>query len=89
MAKAVLEKAYDIWKQEYNHAGTKEEFRSSISGYAREEQADGGISYGEMFAEAAADASRAIADADRIFVGGSEDNEKYLEKVENRDSLFE
>lgn len=72
VAKSVLEKAYGIWKQKYHHTGTKEDFRSSISGYARGEQADGGISYTETFAEAvadvylnketAADASRAIVD---------------------------
>ena len=68
VARTVLEKAYDIWKQEYYHTGTEEEFRSSISGYARGEQADGGISYGETFAEAAADVylnKEAAADASK------------------------
>lgn len=70
VAKEVLNQAYEIWKEKYHHTGAEEEFRGSISGYARGEQPDGGISYGETFAEAiadvylngenAADASRAI-----------------------------
>lgn len=73
VAKEVLEAAYTIWREEFHHTGTEAEFRSSISGYAKGEQADGGISYGETFAEAiadvylngegAADASKAIAAA--------------------------
>lgn len=71
VARMVLEKAYDIWKQEYYHTGTEEEFRSSISGYARGEQADGGISYGETFAEAVADVylnKEVAADASKAVV---------------------
>lgn len=96
VAKSVLRKAYDIWKREYHHTGTEEEFRSSISDYAKGEQMDGGISYGETFAEAiadvylnkeaAADASKAVVDAvcGNVFNEGLGDNEGYLEKGEKR-----
>lgn len=55
VAKAVIGRGYEIWQTEYHHNDTEEAFRASISGYARGEQPDGGISYGETFAEAVAD----------------------------------
>lgn len=73
VAKAVIGRGYELWQTEFHHTGTEEVFRASISDYARGEQADGGISYGETFAEAvadvylngeeAADASKAILTA--------------------------
>lgn len=70
VAKSIMADAYAIWQDTYSHAGTEDEFRKSISGYAEGIQDDGGISYGETFAEsiadvylnkdAAADASKAI-----------------------------
>lgn len=73
VAKAVLTKAYNIWKTKYHHTEGEDTFRGSISRYAKGEQPDGGISYGETFAEGiadiylngenAADASKAIVEA--------------------------
>lgn len=73
VGKSVMECAYDVWKSEYGHTGSEEDFRRSISDYAAGIQEDGGISYGETFAEAiadiylngeqAADASQAIRQA--------------------------
>ncbi|MCM1498384.1 MAG: hypothetical protein NC124_07935 [Clostridium sp.] len=99
VAKAVLGRAYDIWKQEYHHTGMEEEFRGSISGYAKGEQADGGISYGETVAEAvadvylhgekAADASRAIVDAVHLFTEGVEENARNLDEGTGEDYFSE
>lgn len=67
---SILESAYALWQSEYQQSGSEEDFRGSISGYAKGVQEDGGISYGETIAEAiadiylngdhAADASKAI-----------------------------
>lgn len=78
VGKSIMQEAYTIWTEEYGNTGSEEDFRSSISHYAKGEQADGGVSYGETFAEAvadiylngeqAADASKAILQvaADRL-----------------------
>ncbi len=55
VAKRIEDRAYSIWKETYGNSGSKEEFRKSISLYACGLQPDGGISYGEAFAEAVAD----------------------------------
>ncbi len=55
LAKEMDAAAYEIWRVQYGHTGTQEEFRGSISGYAKGIQADGGISYSETFAEAITD----------------------------------
>lgn len=71
VAKSVLETAYNKWQKEYFHTGTQEDFQSSISGYAKGIQADGGISFGETFAEAVADVylnGEAAADASKAIV---------------------
>ena len=54
-ARETEDAAYEIWKGKYNHKGDRETFRESISLYAKGVQEDGGISYGETFAEAMAD----------------------------------
>lgn len=53
--KEIVALAYEKWQSEYGHSGTEEEFCGSISEYAKGLQADGGVSYGETFAEAVAD----------------------------------
>ena len=75
---AELEKrAYGLWQEAYGNTGTVEQFRESISLYARGLQPDGGISYGETFAEAVADVylnGENAADASRAMVEALEEN---------------
>lgn len=51
--KRIMAAAYEKWATD--HQGSEEDFRGSISGYAKGIQDDGGISYTETFAEAVAD----------------------------------
>lgn len=51
--KRIIEEAYKEWSK--TNAGSEEDFRRSISGYAVGTQSDGGVSYTETFAEAVAD----------------------------------
>lgn len=72
-ARSIINQAYDNWKQVYHHEGNEEEFRGSISEYAKGIKEDGGVCYSETIAEAiadvylngenAADASKLIRDA--------------------------
>nr|MBQ8253419.1 hypothetical protein [Lachnospiraceae bacterium] len=71
VAKSVEETAYAIWKERYGHTGSREQFRESISLYAKGLQPDGGVSYGETFAEAVADVylnGENAADASRALI---------------------
>ena len=75
-AKEMHDAAYEVWQVEYGYEGRSDEFRGSISGYARGEQEDGGVSYGETFAEAIADVylhGENAAAASRAFVKVAEE----------------
>lgn len=50
----LMEAAYKEWKS-MGHSGSEEDFRSSISQYAKGIKSDGGVSLHETFAEAVAD----------------------------------
>ena len=52
--KELTANAYSAWKAAGN-SGSEEDFRASISQYAKGIKSDGGVSYHETFAEAIAD----------------------------------